>query len=228
MADLRKKVLGTVSGAVGDLLFRERNGKNYLGTKPSSFMPGMDEKSISRRKRFALATRLAKPINSISQLKSIWKTVAAPGLSPYNQIVKANYRNTQADSIGDMVKLSPELGFSVQATAIGIDENHLRITLDGITASSGIDPAVEIYFQIAGVAHLSNPLNEENDAHTFVRLLSEEQSLVLDTEINFNINFYDRLSQMIAQYNNRKVFLILLTLDADRNVVNYSNTFFNS
>ena len=62
MADLRKKVLGTVSGSVGDILFRVRNGKNYLGTKPLSFMPGTDENSIQRRKRFAMATRLAKPI----------------------------------------------------------------------------------------------------------------------------------------------------------------------
>ena len=228
MADLRKKVLGTVSGAVGDILFREKNGRNYVGTKPSSFMPGMDDKSIARRKRFAMATRLAKPINSIFQLKSIWRTVAFPGLSPYNQIVKANYRNAQPDSIGDMVKLAPDLGFSVQITNIGVDENHLRVTLNGITASSGINPAVELYFQIAGIMHLSDPANAENDAHAFLRLVTTEQSLALDTEINFDLNFYDQASQLIAQYNERKVFLILLSLDTDRKVVHYSNTFFNS
>ena len=68
MANLRKKVLGTVSGAVGDILFRTKNGRNYIGTRPLSFVPGKDEKSVARRKRFAMATRLAKQINSIYKL----------------------------------------------------------------------------------------------------------------------------------------------------------------
>jgi hypothetical protein len=228
MAKLRKKVLGTVSGAVGDLLFRAKNGRNYLGTRPLSFIPGIDEKSIARRQRFALVTRLAKPINSIYKLKSLWKSVTPVELSPYNQIVKMNYRNVQSDSIGDMVSLVPDIGFSVQINAIDVDQNRLRVTLNGITANSGIDPAVELYFQMVGVMHLSNPSDVNTESHVFLRLVADELPLVLNTELDVILNFYDKTSQLISQYQDRKAFLTLLTLDADRNVVNYSNTFFNS
>lgn len=228
MANLRKKVLGTVSGAVGDILFRTKNGKNYIGTRPLSFMPGKDEKSVARRKRFALATRLARSINSINKLKSLWKSVTPAGLSPYNQIVRVNYKNVQADSIGDRVTLVPDIGFSVQIITIDVDQNSISVTLNGITSNSGIDPAVELHFQLVGVMHLSNPVNVENEGLVFLRLVFDEVTLELNTEINVTLNFFDQTSQLISQYQDRKAFLTLLTLDADRNVVNYSNTFFNS
>lgn len=225
MADLRKKVLGTVSGAVGDILFREKNGKNYIGTKPSSFIPGSDERSVARRQKFAMATRLSKPINSNYLLKSVWRLTSPAVLSPYNKIVRANYNNVQADSVGDLVKLVPDIGFSVQVNSSVLDENRLRIVLNGITENSGINPAVELYFQLAGVLHLSSPNTDSNDKHIFLKLNSDEQPLALNTELNFDQNFFDQTSQLIRQYNNRRAFLTLLSLDAERQVVNYSNTF---
>ena len=228
MANLRKKVLGTVSGAVGDILFRAKNGKNYVGTRPISFIPGTDEKSVSRRKRFAIATRLAKPINSIYLLKSLWRTVTPLGLSPFNQIVRSNYTNVQPDSIGDLVKLVPDIGFSVQANSFTVDANRLRVTLTGLTSGSGINPAVELLIQFVGVMHLSNPIDEKQEGHSFLRLVADEQSLALNTEITLDLVFHDQTTQLIALYQDRKAFLTLLTLDAGKQVINYSNAFCNS
>ena len=229
MANLSKKVLGTVSGAVGDILFRAKNGKNYVGTRPLSFIPGRDENSVARRQRFAMATRLARPINSIYQLKSVWRNFTPAGLSPYNMIVKSNYINVQPDSVSDLVRLVPDIGFSVQINNMIVDENHLNVTIAGLTSNSGIDPLVELNFQMVGVMHLSNPVNiEQQVGHSFMRLVTDEQVLALNTEINFDLTFYDQTSQLIAQYQDRRVFLTLLTLDVNKQVVHYSNTFFNN
>ena len=46
MARIKKTILGRISGAVGDVLFRQMHGNNYVGTRPNSFMPGKDENSI--------------------------------------------------------------------------------------------------------------------------------------------------------------------------------------
>lgn len=228
MADLRKKVLGTVSGAVGDILFRAKNGRNYVGTRPVSFTPGTDEKSIARRKRFGMATRLARPINSIYRLKELWKAAAPVPLHSYNMIVRANYSSVGPDSISNTVKLVPEIGFSVQSNNLELDENHMRITLQGLTSISGINPAVEIYCQIVGIIHLSNPVDPEKEPHVFIPVVSIEQALALNTEINDDIIFQDVISQLLAMYQDRRAFLTLLTLDTDRQVIHYSNTFFNN
>lgn len=78
MAKLIKQVLGKVSGAVGDVLFRVRAGNNYVGTRPASYMPGTDAKSVARRQRFALANKFAKAVNIIPPLKSLWKQFKSP------------------------------------------------------------------------------------------------------------------------------------------------------
>jgi hypothetical protein len=228
MADLRKKVLGTVSGAVGDILFRTKHGRNYVGTRPLSFTPGTDEKSIARRKRFGMATRLARPINSIYRLKALWKAAAPVPLHSYNMIVRANYSSVGSDSISNTVKLVPEIGFSVQSNNLTLDENHLRVTLDGLTSISGINPAVETFCQIVGIIHLSSPVDPAKEPHVFIPVVSIEQALALNTEINDDIIFQDVISQLNAMYQNRKAFLTVLTLDTERNVIHYSNTFFTN
>jgi len=228
MADLRKKVLGTVSGAVGDILFRAKNGRNYVGTRPLSFTPGTDEKSVARRKRFGMATRLARPINSIYRLKSLWKAVAPVPLHSYNMIVRANYNSVGPDSISNTIKLVPEIGYSVQFSEFTLNVNRMRVAIDALTSASGINPAVENYCQIVGIIHLSNPVDPQKEPHMFVPVVSIEQALALNTEINDDIIFQDVISQLIAMYQDRKAFLTLLTLDTDRNVIHYSNTFFNN
>ena len=228
MADLRKKVLGTVSGAVGDILFRAKNGRNYVGTRPLSFTPGTDEKSVARRKRFGMATRLARPINSIYRLKSLWKAVAPVPLHSYNMIVRANYNSVGPDSISNTIKLVPEIGYSVQFSEFTLNVNRMRVALDGLTSTSGINPSVEIYCQLVGIIHLSNPVDTEKEPHVFIPVVSIEQALALNTEITDDIIFQDVISQLLAMYQDRKAFLTLLTLDTDRNVIHYSNTFFNN
>lgn len=228
MADLRKKVLGTVSGAVGDILFRAKNGRNYVGTRPLSFTPGTDEKSVARRKRFGMATRLARPINSIYRLKSLWKAVAPVPLHSYNMIVRANYNSVGPDSISNTIKLVPEIGYSVQFSEFTLNVNRMRVALDGLTSASGINPSVEIYCQLVGIIHLSNPVDTEKEPHVFIPVVSIEQALALNTEIIDDIIFQDVISQLLAMYQDRKAFLTLLTLDTDRNVIHYSNTFFNN
>ena len=228
MADLRKKVLGTVSGAVGDILFRAKNGRNYVGTRPLSFTPGTDEKSVARRKRFGMATRLARPINSIYRLKSLWKAVAPVPLHSYNMIVRANYNSVGPDSISNTIKLVPEIGYSVQFSEFTLNVNRMRVALDGLTSASGINPSVEIYCQLVGIIHLSNPVDTEKEPHVFIPVVSIEQALALNIEITDDIIFQDVISQLLAMYQDRKAFLTLLTLDTDRNVIHYSNTFFNN
>ncbi len=60
MAQLTKAVLGRVSGRLGDTVFRQRNGKNILGTRPSHYAPPDDQGSIDRRARFKFSAKLAQ------------------------------------------------------------------------------------------------------------------------------------------------------------------------
>lgn len=227
MAKLKKEILGKVSGAVGDVLFRTVNGKTVVGTKPSSFTPGNDQASLERRGRFSMANKLARHIHSIYQLRTLWKDITPAGLSSFNMIVRTNYYNVTHNTVTDKVKLIPDIGFNVTVNSLTINDNSFQLSLAGNNSESGIDPATELQFQLVGVLYLSNPVEPQLNKYDFLRITSIEQAVVLNTALNFEIQFVNQTSQFIAQYQDRKAFLTLLTLDADKNVINFSNTFSN-
>ncbi len=228
MAKMKKQVLGKVSGAIGDILFRTMNGKNYVGTRPDSFMPGNDPESIARRQRFALVTRFVRPLNYIYQLKSIWKKVTPAGISTYNYMVRLNYRSVLPDTITDTVKLVPDIGFEVDIDEIILTETLLQVKLNSIQQNAGINPETEKFIKLAGVLYLSNPVNPHSPVNSFIRLISNDQDLDLENPVDFEINFINQTSQVIAEYQDRKAFITLLTLDTSKHPVNYSNTFVSS
>ncbi len=117
------------------------------------------------------------------------------------------------------------IGFEININELTLSESLLSASLAEVTVTSGIDPAVELYFQMVGVLHLSNPVETLGDKNLFMRLISNDQPLTLGDVINFDIPFLNQTSQLISQYQDRKVFLTLLTLDINKNVVSYSNTF---
>ncbi|MFZ1080859.1 MAG: hypothetical protein WAO19_02915 [Candidatus Kryptoniota bacterium] len=49
MAELTKAVLGRFSGRIGDTVFRQRNGKNFVGTRPGRYAPP-DDQGVDRPK----------------------------------------------------------------------------------------------------------------------------------------------------------------------------------
>src|ERR1039457_6088141 len=70
MARLLTQVLGTMSGSVGDIVFRRRGGRSYVSAHPSGYTPRTDAATVARKKQFKTAVEIAKNINSIPLLKA--------------------------------------------------------------------------------------------------------------------------------------------------------------
>jgi len=225
MAKLNKAILGKVSGALGDITFRQRNGKNFLSTRPGSFVPGKDPASVARREKFALTIQLSRAINSISELKSVWSSVAAPGISGYNQMIRANYPMISATDISGLIKLAPSLGFNVTNPAVTLGPSEVTANTDAIGNLAGIDVASEPSIKLVSVVYLSNPVDDLVGAYTFLTFVSDVKDTDLTTALSFTFTLSDVETQWFARYQDKKGFFALLTLDATGKVVHYSNTF---
>lgn len=79
MATLSKQVLGRISGSVGDITFRQKNGTNFVSARPNSFALPTDEDSVKRREKFAFACKLSASIISIASLKAFWEVGISNG-----------------------------------------------------------------------------------------------------------------------------------------------------
>ena len=225
MAQLHKQVLGKLSGTVGDIVFRQRSGKNYAAIKPGSFIPGNDSAAIDRRDRFALTCKFSSHINAVPYLNALWKERVPSGVSPYNYMTKVNYKFADSGELTDLASIVPDLGFGVTINSSSVVPPSLQVVVDPIGNLAGIDPAAEPAIRICTIISLTNPNDEFIDRVDFITLVSAGQPTVLDAQLTFQVPYSNQESQIFNSYQDKKAFSTLITLDADEKPVHYSNTF---
>ena len=224
MAQLKKTVLGKVSGAVGDIVFRERDGKNYIGLRPDSFIPGTDPASVARRQRFLLTLKTGSSINSIDKLKSLWKEVTPSGLSPFNYIVKTNYRFVSSTDLTNLLQLTPDNGFGFAITDNYVDRTHVEVTINPIGSNAGINVALEPNIMMISLVFLTSPVDLSLAPYSLIAVSSASQATNLATELTIDTNLTNQQQQAFDKYQITKTFVALVTLDADGIPVHYSST----
>ncbi len=226
MAQFNKQVLGEAQGAVGDVTFRKRNGKTYLAAKPASFTPGTDANSLARRGKFSITIKLASSINSIPLLKELWKNNTPSGLTTFNFITRTNYAMIGSGGIiSSMVRLTPSLGFSVNNPVVAFNSDAIKVNLDAIGDSTGIDVTNEPSIKLVSVVYLSNPNDASLKKYEFITFISDSKPADLSSPPEFDTALDNVLSQMLGIYQEHRGFFVLVTLDQAGNVVRHSNTF---
>jgi hypothetical protein len=228
MGRMNKQVLGKISGSVGDIVFRQRNGKNFAMTKPGSFIPGDDPQSIDRRDRFGLTVKFCSQVNSVPYLNALWAKKAPNGAIAYNFLTKTNYKVITPSDITDQAVLVPEFGFSVTVNSAAIVPPQVNAVINPIGTTAGIDPVTEPTIRLVCIVCLSNPNDEFLDSNAFITMASPGQTTVLDTQLTFTIPYSNQETQIYNAYQDSKAFFALVTLDSDDNPVHYSTTFLNS
>ena len=99
MAKVNQSVIGKLSGKLGDLVFRQINGKTFVSTRPKNYKPTKSKKAISNRNSFSQINLFASTINKNETLKQIWQTAKIDALSAYTKITKTNLKLSLNDGI---------------------------------------------------------------------------------------------------------------------------------
>lgn len=224
MAEVIKTVIGFLSGALGNMVFKERLGKHSVSMRPRSFTAGTDEAAIKRRARFGLTGQFTTAVNANQYLKRFWDLATPPTMTPFNGIFRYNYKHITDADVSNTVALVPSVGFSVSEVSIALTRTNCTVVLNPIGTLSDIDTGVETTIQMAVVVHCSNPLDPKFEKHHFIPLKSGNVILNLTTEMTFNIPLNDYQTQYFDRYTDHKGFFAFITLDADLKGIRYSNT----
>jgi hypothetical protein len=224
MAQLRKKLFGDISGAFGDAVYHEKGSLNYISQRPNSFIPGMDSASISRRAKFRITGKTASSIYSVDPLKELWLQETPPEMTAYNHIFSTNYRYVTDTSVSDMLLIVPDNGFGVNVTANVVDNQKVNVVIDPIGPKAEIDTNVETSLVMTCVLFLSQPLSEFTDSYMFLSLTSDVVPMDLTQQLTFDAEFTSQQSQRFDKYQDKKVFISIISLNAAGNPVHYSDT----
>lgn len=225
MAKLNKQVIGQLSGKIGDIVIRKRNGKNFASSRPASFFPGFDAASVGRRDRFGIACKFSSKVYALPYLKKIWKSNLPPGSYPYNQITKLNYGYAEPGELSDKAVIVPESGFNIKAATSALFPPCMQVVIDKIGSNPGIDPLKEPVLKICTVIYLTNPKDESSCPFDYISLVSEGEPAVPDSQTAFKLFYTGKDIELFDSYTDRKAFSALISLDADDNPVHFSRTF---
>lgn len=224
MAQLSKTVLGKVSGTLGDITFRQRNGKNVIGMRPRHYAPPDDDGSVGRRARFALSAKLAQGVLYVPELLALWTPQTPAGMSTFNYIIQKNVLVLNPGSVSGLTVITPNGGFIVNCTSSAVSSDSIAVELAAIGSVWGIDLAKEPNAKLAYVLSLTNPTNETYPDVWFVAGASEPKPLVLNAPLTFNIALSGQDGVSVESYGDKKLLIALVTLDADGNAVRGSET----
>jgi hypothetical protein len=223
MAELNKHLFGKLKGKFGNAVFRQRNGKNYISQRPSSYTPPNDENFFNRTNKFRIASKIASIINSNEILKAIWINNIPKSSNLYNYLISKNYQAIENNSINGLLQISPDSNVAVRLDTVNLNADSITITLLPLTESSMINTTIEKKVKLISLLFLSSGNNSRN--FDIVQLES--------TEVNFDLNnpiiITQKLSTMdedkILLYQNKSLHSCLITFDDENNLINYSNTF---
>jgi hypothetical protein len=127
MADVRKKIIGTLKGKLGDVVFRERNGKIIAYSKPKKYRKTKSVNLKKERNKFATVVQLANIIKSIPDLYFIWKNSDLPGSNAYQRIIKNNLQLTNGADLSINNLLFPP-GIDLNTSLVEINQTRNKIS----------------------------------------------------------------------------------------------------
>lgn len=223
MGILQKSVLGKPSGVVGDILFRYKDGRTIIGTRPVSCMPGMDINSVNRRNRFGITAKFSRAVNSIPSFKSLWDNVTPNNISPYNGIFKASYPFITPSDVTVTAKIVPQLfGFDVTTTSVSIDGTSVNVAIDPIGTNANINTEIEKFIQLGAVIKCTDASMDTLPKIVFVPLKSSNVVLNLANPLSFSITLADQDQELYSLFDTHATYLALVTLDDNGKAVHYS------
>ena len=120
------KNLFDLSGKLGNVIFRNRNGKLVAYAAPKHHRISKSENSIDNRKRFGINVQLSKNICLLKPLHSVWKNSKLNGSNSYTKIQKFNYKSSEPGFLTLGNALTP-ISIALVVNSVTIENGNLFI-----------------------------------------------------------------------------------------------------
>lgn len=214
-----------ISGKVGDLVFRQKNGKTIISRRPVR-SKNKSKAGIERENRFRLNSNISKCINKIEVYNEYWKREAKGKMSTYNAVMKANYPVVEAGRFNTEPMLTPNsMSLDFSESGICFDSGIITIELKNDLIGIVRDFKIEEYIAVAGVICLYEPKRYELDECVFFDVNSNKEKYDKDgiNVLSIELNEYE--VQMINEYSQCMFYFGFVSLDKNGKVINEVSTF---
>ena len=204
MAFVNKNIFD-LNGKLGNVIFRNRNGKLVAYVAPKHHRISKSEKSVDNRKKFGINVKLSKNICSLKPLYSVWKNSKYEGSNTFTRILKFNYKSSKPGRLTLNNALTP-ISIGLDAMSINISNGILSINfqIPNLENNNLISP-----FYINIIVFLHDTKEEHKDVGTQfitfnVPILEKQESGIYSFQYDFdkstrgNIEYYTKCNVYFA------------------------------
>lgn len=226
MAILKESSIGaSLTGGVGEVYYRNQNGKKVVCSMPTEYHIPMDKASVERRDKMKRLMSISKAVTKEPFFRPLWKRNDIRGVAGYHKFLSFNHPHNEQFSL-DKVKICP-IGpaFSVTIKEAYVSNKNLFVSLDALSADCGIDFKREQFIGAGGFIVLSNgPVETSEEIYT-VALTRQNLSASVGSELNFELKSETKDTYKFENFENMSALIMFSSLNSEEQPVKHSDTF---
>jgi hypothetical protein len=223
MARVIGGVLGNFKGKLGKVAAKIVGGETILCARPSSFNVSYSPKIVESRKKFSVNIAFASSVSALPALHSIWSRNLEPRWTASNMISKQNFNlsSSQGPTLNNII--TPDNGFQTPVIVSAIAAGKLTGTLAILDSVEDIS-FEEVNLSINAVICLSDPKAEGDPFYKMISLSKEIANFNFSKTYNFEIDLNAEDAGLVTGYNQKIIYIAVVTKRADDKVVQYSRS----
>jgi hypothetical protein len=221
MAIIRKNILGTVSGRVGDYIYRTRNGKLVKYRRPVNQKVSRSAAAESARKDFSMVVKLASCTNSFPQLKEIWKQAKVPGTNHFQKMIKHNSQNAKQTRISVKNAITPPgIPFSIEEIVFTPSAVRFIVIADSLKLKKLFSNPSLVHL----VFYFYSPKVKNKAAHSFSGMSVQNNQKYQQVNTEFNIKLSKEIASFLETYTDVLVFISISMLKPGKEKIYWTST----
>lgn len=222
MAILNEDGFEGIKGKFGNVVAKKFNGKTIISARPSQYTVSNKPEAVEARDRFRVTVDLARAVNSLSALKSIWKTAKGKCSTGFNKICQINFQYSSAvkPTINNIITPG---GFILPVISAACDEAKLTASISALNTNT-VFCSDEVILSVNAVVCFINPVNSEDKAYGLIACFREIDNFNFTQDFDIQIDFDPRQKIEADKYSGSIIFLSAATKTAGGKIVKFSNT----
>lgn len=192
MAINNKQVLGKPTGRIGEVVYRNVNGKTVISEYVENIKISKSEESVRNRRRFGVCTDFTVAASSINPINKVWKYSNAPGRSAYTKLIKENIKLVDDNKPSSLSTITPQGGIDLHLINVVINSNSIVVDYKiDRTSTSGLLPPYTCTLLAYCYNKRTENLEIDNDYFSITANVVDESGGSTES-VTFNINDYTK------------------------------------
>jgi hypothetical protein len=208
-----------IHGKFGNMVFKNRHGKDYISPLPRPLGRLTDNNSVFNQEQFRFISEFTTAVNKVKFIKEIWVQTYPECYGSYQEIYKANFHDFLYTDLTGIPKLSPEKGFELKNPEVEIIDDFLSLKSDPLDPLSGIS---EKYITSAALLILRSQESLDSGKNKILCLQGKNVLFNPLSQIDLEINIGHFINQIDSIYNLSQIYIFTATLDETEKPIRYS------